>query len=250
VYLVHGMGRRSGYEEREQAAAVVLAEEAARAGVERIVYLGGVAPLGPQSRHLQSRLWTGEILRAGPVPVFELRAAMIVGHGGTSWRIVRDLATRLPAMVLPRWLATRSRPIAIDDVVFGLETALDLPLDCAGVHELPGPEILSAKDVLIRIARLRGTRPLTIDVPVLSPHLSSYWLKLITEADYHVARELVEGLSSDLLPTHPSLWSLAPDHRLVSFDDAASRALAQDRGSLRPGTARMEEEIGRLFRRV
>jgi uncharacterized protein YbjT (DUF2867 family) len=250
VYLVHAMGRRPGFERREQLAAEVVADEAARAGVERIVYLGGVAPRGRPSRHLQSRLRTGEILRAAPVPVFELRASMIIGHGSISWRIVRDLATRLPAMILPRWLKTRSQPVAVDDVVFGLRTALDLPLEGAGIYELAGPEILSAREILTRIARLRGTRPVTISVPVLSPRLSSYWLKLVTQADYDVARELVEGLTSDLLPTHPSLWALVPDHRLLSFDEAASRALAQDCGALSPGTAWVEAGITRISRRA
>jgi uncharacterized protein YbjT (DUF2867 family) len=249
VYLVHAMGGGPGYEERELAAAQVMAEEAARAGLERIVYLGGVAPAGRPSRHLRSRLRTGEVLRAGPVPVFELRAAMIVGHGSTSFRIVRDLAARLPAMILPRWLATRSRPVALEDVVFAISLALRLSLDRAGVFDLPGPEVLSAEEVLLRLARLRGTRPLTVKVPVLTPRLSSYWLKLVTRADFDVARELVEGLTSDLLPSGPSLWALAPDHRLLSFDEAAALALAQDERRLDARTVWAERQIGRAFRR-
>jgi uncharacterized protein YbjT (DUF2867 family) len=250
VYLIHGMGQDSGYEEREREGAQALAQEAARAGVERIVYLGGVAPRGPPSRHLRSRLATGEILRAGVVPVFELRAAMIVGHGSISWRIVRDLAMRLPAMLLPRWLSTRSKPIAIDDVTFGLEKALTLPIVDAGLYELSGPEVLSAKDILLRIARLRGTRPMTLSVPILTPRLSSYWLKLVTAADYDVARELVDGLKSDLLPTGRPFWNLVPEHQLVSFDEAARRALAADRDALGTSTAILEQGIARLFRRT
>jgi len=250
VYLVHGMGGDSGYERRELDAAHALVEEAARAGAERIVYLGGVAPRGRPSRHLRSRLATGEALRSGTVPVFELRAAMVVGHGSTSWQIVRDLATRLPAMILPRWLSTRSRPIGIDDVVFGLETALTLPVADAGLYELPGPEVLSAKDILLRIARLRGTRPVTLSVPILTPRLSSYWLKLVTAADYDVARELVEGLRSDLLPTGRPFWDLVPDHDLVPFDEAARRALAADQETLPTSVALVEEGIARLSRRT
>ncbi len=250
VYLVHGMGGDSGYERRELDAARALVEEASRASVERIVYLGGVAPRGRPSRHLRSRLATGEVLRSGAVPVFELRAAMVVGHGSISWQIVRDLAARLPAMLLPRWLSTRSQPIGIDDVVFALETALTLPIADAGLYELPGPEVLSAKDVLLRIARLRGTRPVTLSVPVLTPRLSSYWLKVVTAADYDVARELVEGLKSDLLPTGRPFWDLVPDHELVSFDEAARRALAADKAVLSASLALVEEGIARLSRRT
>jgi uncharacterized protein YbjT (DUF2867 family) len=250
VYLVHAMGRGSDYERTEREAARWVAEEAARAGVERVVYLGGVAPSGRPSPHLRSRLATGEILRRGTVPVFELRAAMIVGHGSISWRIVRDLAARLPAMLLPRWLSTRSRPIGIDDVVFALATALTCPVGRSGVYELPGPEILSAKDILMRIAHLRGTRPMTLSVPILTPRLSSYWLKLVTAADYDVARELVEGLRSDLLPTGPTFWDLVPDHELVSFDEAARRALADDQENLPPAVALAEKRISQLSRRT
>ncbi len=250
VYLVHGMGGDSGYEHRELEGAAALAQAAAAAGAQRIVYLGGVAPRGRPSRHLRSRLATGELLRSGSVPTFELRAAMVIGHGSVSWQIVRDLASRLPAMLLPRWLSTRSQPIAIDDVVFGVETSLTLPISDAGLYELPGPEVLSAKDILLRIARLRGTRPVTLSVPVLTPRLSSYWLKIVTDADYEVARELVEGLTSDLLPTGRSFWDLVPDHELVSFDEAARRALAADQKTLPTSVARIEEGIARLSRRT
>jgi uncharacterized protein YbjT (DUF2867 family) len=241
IYLVHGMAGGPGYEERETVSATAFAEAARRAGLERIVYLGGAAPRGVPSRHLGSRLMTGRILRAGAVPVFELRASMIVGHGSISWQIVRDLAARLPVMLLPNWLGTRSQPIAIDDVVEALTAALSLPLDAAGVHDLPGPEILTAKDILFRIAALRGSRPLTLSVPVLSPHLSSYWLKFVTGADYHVARELVDGLSSDLLASGRGFWELLPDHHLVPFDTAARRAMARDEGS--PGSTHVLERV-------
>ncbi|GAC1376412.1 MAG: hypothetical protein NVSMB47_21950 [Polyangiales bacterium] len=231
LYLVHEMAAGDGYEEREAASAEAFRQAAADEGVERIVYLGGVAPKGKPSRHLRSRLHTGELLRAGRVPVFELRASMIVGHGSLSWQIVRDLAMRLPAMILPRWLSTRSQPVAIDDVAFALERALTLSVSSAGVHDLPGPDVLSAKEILLRIARLRGKRPITLSVPILSPRLSSYWLRLVTGANYHVARELIEGLSSDLLADGRGLWAVTPDHAPLSFDEAARRALAEDERS-------------------
>lgn len=244
IYLIHGMSGGPGYEERERASARAFAESAQKEGLERIVYLGGIAPKGTPSRHLQSRLTTGEILRAGQVPVFELRASMIIGAGSISWQIVRDLAARLPAMLLPRWLATRTQPIAIDDVVYAILAALELPVDAAGVYDLPGPEILTAKEILLRIAALRGTRPFALSVPVLSPHLSSYWLKFVTGADYQVARELVEGLRSDLLASGRGFWEKLPEHRLVSFDDAARSAM-DDEAERHPLIERAVAKISR-----
>lgn len=248
LYLVHEMGSGPGYEEREGAAARAFAEAASRAGLERIVYLGGAAPQGRPSRHLRSRLVTGELLRAGSVPVFELRAAMIIGRGSISWHIVRDLAARLPAMLLPKWLGTRSQPIAIDDVADALVAALGLPISAAGVYDLSGPEILTAREILFRIAAVRGTRPVAISVPILSPRLSSYWLKFVTGADYHVARELVEGLSSDLVASGRSFWESLPEHRLVSFDDAVRRAMVADADDAAHPRLLIERAVARLSR--
>ena len=129
---------------------------AAAAGVERIVYLGGVAPGGPGSDHLRSRLDVGEALRSGPVKTVELRASMIVGHGSLSWLIVRDLAARLPVMILPRWLKSRTEPVAIDDAVVALVRALDMPLEASSWFDVPGPEMLSGKEILQATARARG----------------------------------------------------------------------------------------------
>src|SRR5579863_667165 len=126
LYLVHGIGEGADYHQREVAAAKTFSQAAAAAGVERIVYLGGVAPAGSGSEHLRSRLDVGEALRSGPVTTVELRASMIVGHGSLSWLIVRDLAARLPFMILPQWLKSRTQPVATADVVIALVRALDL----------------------------------------------------------------------------------------------------------------------------
>lgn len=124
LYLVHGIGEGENYHRREVTAAKTFAKAAAAAGVERIVYLVGVAPQGAGSEHLRSRLEVGEALRAGPVETLELRASMIIGHDSLSWLIVRDLAARLPFMLLPRWLDSRTQSVAIDDVVIALVRAL------------------------------------------------------------------------------------------------------------------------------
>lgn len=231
-YLVHGMADHADYEDRERAAATAFVEAAARANVARIVYLGGVAPSGPLSTHLRSRLVTGEILRAGSVPCVELRAGMIVGSGSESWRMVRDISARLPFMILPRWLRTRSQPVSIRDVLAALVYAAEIPDDQVGCYSLPGAEVLSAKEIILRVSKLRGYRPRTIDVPFVSPRLSSYWIEWVTSADRRVARELVEGLRSDLVAMEPPFWTQMPDHKLQSFDDAARQAMTEDDASL------------------
>ncbi len=227
-YLVHAMAEGEGYRQRELEGAARLLAAAGQAGVERVVYLGGVEPAGPPSEHLVSRLETGRALRGGGVPCIELRAGMIIGPGSASWRICRDLAVRLPFMLLPKWLETRSEPVAIQDVVAGLAAAATIECRESAVYDLPGPEIIAAKEILLRIARLRGTEPVTINIPLLTPKLSSYWLKLVSGADFSIAKELVLGLRSDLVSTQPPLWPLLPGHRLQTFDEAARDALDQE----------------------
>ncbi|MEX1366520.1 MAG: NAD(P)H-binding protein [Nannocystaceae bacterium] len=233
-YLVHSMAEGHGYAQRELESARGVMAAAEQAGVERIIYLGGVAPAGSPSEHLSSRLETGRLLRSGAVPCIELRAGMIIGAGSASWTICRDLAARLPFMILPRWLETRSQPASVEDIVAALAGAATVECTESAVYDLPGPEVLAAKEILMRIAALRGTEPLTINVPLLSPKLSSYWLKLISGADFSIARELVEGLKSDLIATETPFWEQLEGHQLVPFDEAARRALAeQGPGSLR-----------------
>jgi uncharacterized protein YbjT (DUF2867 family) len=227
IYLVHGMGDDRDYARTEQQHARTFVRAAEQAGLRRIVYLGGMEPMGAPSAHLRSRLAVGAGLRSGSVSTIELRASMIIGAGSLSWQIVRDLAVRLPAMVLPRWMESHTQPIAIDDVTFALVQALELPETCEGAWDIPGPETLTAREILIRVARLRGTKPVIVSVPLVSPHLSSYWLRLVTSADIHIARELVEGLRTDVVSRGPSFWSLAPDHVRLGFDEAARRALAE-----------------------
>lgn len=228
-YLVHSMGHGpSDYRERERRSARAFAEAAVRAGLERIVYLGGPAPRGRPSEHLRSRLEVGEILRAGAVPTLELRASMVIGAGGASWQIVRDLAMRLPFMVLPKWLESRTYPVALDDVVKALVSGLAVPLAGSEWFDLPGPEMLSGRQILERIAALGGHHVRSIEVPLLTPRLSALWLRLVTRTDFTLARELVLGFSEDLLPKDARYWQLIEGHRLLSFDDAAARALAAE----------------------
>jgi uncharacterized protein YbjT (DUF2867 family) len=229
-FLVHGMGGgASDYAATEAETARVFGEVAAQQGVSRIVYLGGVAPEREPSVHLKSRLTVGEVLRAGKVPTLELRASMIVGAGSASWRLVRDLAFRLPAMVLPKWTRSATCPVAIDDVVTALVAAKDVPLPESAWFDLPGPEVLTGAEVLLRLAALGGREVPTVPVPLLSPSLSSWWLKLVTGADFSLARELVLGFTSDLLPRDDRYWTLIGAPPRLSFDEMVFRTLAQER---------------------
>jgi len=250
LYLIHAMGQGGDFEQKEQAAASTMLRCAEEASVKRIVYLGGVAPAGDASKHLRSRLATGDTLRSGKVPVIELRAGMIVGAGGLSFRMVRDLSARLPFMILPQWLQNRSQPVAVDDVVKALTRAVELPSDVRGVFDLPGPETLTGEQILRRIAALLGVRPMTLRVPVLTPRLSSYWLKLITSADFGVAQELVEGLTSDLVAKNESFWRFLPEQPPTPFDVAARAALEQERDGLSLGTRAIEWGLQHLGRRI
>jgi uncharacterized protein YbjT (DUF2867 family) len=238
LYLVHGIGEGADYHRREVASASTFCHAAAVAGVERIVYLGGVAPAGSGSEHLRSRLDVGEMLRAGPVTTIELRASMIVGHGSLSWLIVRDLAARLPVMVLPQWLKSRTEPVAIGDVVVALVRALDLPLAASACFDIPGPRALSGKEILGETALVMGLPcPRMIEVPLLSPRLSSLWVRFVTRAKWSVAREVVVGLTDDLLARDDRFWRLIDHPDRLPFAEAARVALfAERRQQPVPGT--------------
>ncbi len=248
-FLVHAMGGGShDYAETERRVATVLRDAAAQAGVKRIVYLGGVAPAAEPSEHLKSRLAVGEVLRAGPVPAIELRASMIVGNGSASWQIVRDLAMRLPAMLLPSWTASRTCPIALEDVVVALVRALDVPLPRSAWYDIPGPDTVSGREILSTIAALRGRRVPSVPVPFLSVSLSSWWLKLVTRADFSLARELVLGFKGDLLPHDDRFWAEVGHVPRWSFEAAARKALAEEahEASVRGLAGHLEEAVVQL----
>lgn len=237
VYLVHGMGRcGENYRQQDRQAALRFAQTAGDAGVSRILYLGGVEPQGQPSEHLASRLEVGEALRSGPIPTLELRASMIVGFGSLSWWIVRDLAARLPIMVLPSWMSHRTEPVAIEDVVAALVGGLSIPLQASECHDLPGPDALTEKEIIVLTAQALGLRePLMLDVPVLSPWLSSHWIHAVTRAEWGVAREIVLGLGQDLLARNRKYWELIGHTDLVPFREAARRAVqAEAGGSMAP----------------
>ncbi len=249
VYLVHSMAESAKYAAREAESARTFAAMAAEQGLERIVYLGGMRPRGKVSPHLESRLRTGEILRAGSVPCVELQATMVIGGGSESFRIVRDLSARLPFMLLPKWLESESEPVAIRDVGGAIAHALQMPLDRSAVFTLPGPERLSGRAVLLRTAQLLGNAPHVVRVPLITPRLSSYWIRLVTRAEPRVATELVEGLRSDILADGRTIWETMPDFARTSFDDAVRAALAEEEAALPDRTKVFEHALHRIAAR-
>jgi uncharacterized protein YbjT (DUF2867 family) len=228
-YLIHSMGRGAGghFEERERQGAQNFAEMTKREGVNRVVYLGGLGD-HPQSTHLRSRRRTAQILsELGPQLTY-FRAGMIVGAGSESYRTLRSLVQRLPAMIGPAWLATPTQPIGIDDVVAYLASAPDVADSEGREIQIGGPDVLSYGEMLDRMADALGVRRRPrIPVPLITPWLSSLWIGLVTPVDVRVARPLVEGLSTATVVTDGSGAELF-DVRPTSFNDALQRALAED----------------------
>ena len=231
-YLVHSMGGGTNFADVDRRAAHNFGEAAARAGVSRIVYLGGLTGgVDSLSDHLRSRAETGDVLRASGVPVIEFRASIVVGAGSLSFEMIQALVERLPVMVCPRWVETLTQPIAIEDVLAYLSAALDLPRSSGSMMiEIGGPEVVSYGGMMREYARLRGLSRLLLPVPFLTPHLSGLWLALVTPAHARVGRALVEGLRNstvvrsttarDLFPIEPMPLRAA----LVSAIEEGARA--------------------------
>lgn len=228
-YLVHLMGYGRDLRELERIAAENVAAAAAECAVDRIVYLGALAPPDPESDHIRARQETGEILRAGRVPVTEVRAGIIVGPGSAAFEVMRDLVLNLPIMVTPRWVRAKSPPIALDNL---LEYLLRLPAcdgDSHGVYDVGGPEVITYEQKMRSLARLAGKRePWIVPVPVLTPRLSSYWLWLVTSVPTNVARALIEGLRHDFVADDAAARSRVPQH-LATFEEAVEATFAAER---------------------
>ncbi len=225
-YLIHAMGdKRANFEEREKEGALAFASAAEACGVKRIIYLGGLGSRDkPTSVHLQSRHRTGDLLRSGSVPVTEFRAAMIVGAGSASFEMMRHLTEKLPVMVCPRWIKTRSQPIYIGDVLAYLIAALDCPQSAGRVLDIGGPDILTYRQMMEVYADIRRLRRLILTVPVLTPRLSAYWINLVTPVPASIAFPLVEGLKSEMVCENEEAQRLMPIP-LTPFREAVTRAL-------------------------
>ncbi len=224
-YLVHSLGSRD-FERQDQFAAQNVANAAERAGVAQIVYLGGLGDDSPTaSRHLRSRRETGERLAAGSTPVTTLRAAMIIGKGSAAFETIVALVDRLPAMITPNWVSTPTQPIALDDVTRYLAGVCGSQRTFGESFDIGGPEVMTYRQMIERIAVLRGRRPRIVEVPVLTPRLSSLWLHLVTPVGASVARPLIEGLKNPTIAREERLRRLFP-FDLTTFDEAARSAFA------------------------
>jgi len=226
-YLVHSMSGGSDYRTADREGAASFGAAARAAGVRRIVYLGGLGGGADLSEHLASRQEVGATLADSGVPTIELRASIVIGSGSASFEMVRALVDRLPVMITPRWVGTRTQPIAIEDAVEYLRQAADVDIDGSRVIEIGGPERVSYRELMREYARQRGLRRTMISVPVLTPRLSSLWLGLVTPVYARVGRELVEGLRNETVVHDPSALTLFPI-RPRGLRDAIARALINE----------------------
>jgi uncharacterized protein YbjT (DUF2867 family) len=226
-YLVHSLDSPD-FERVDAKAAKAFGEAAAEAGVQQIIYLGGLGEEGQDlSAHLRSRRQVERYLADGGVPVTVLRAAVVVGDGGISWELTRQLVDHLPAMITPRWVSTRTQPIALRDVVWYLVGVLDEPAALGRVFEIGGPEVLRYLDMLQRAARIQNRRPLPVlGVPLLTPGLSSRWLSLVTDVDLATARNLIDSMTNEVIVHDDSIRSIVPGST-IGYDEAVRIALAE-----------------------
>lgn len=244
-YFVHSLGD-DDFEQRDAEAATSFGHVAADAGVKQIIYLGGLGDVDDNlSPHLQSRRDVEQLLGLGGVPVTVLRAAVVIGHKGISWEITRQLVDHLPAMVTPKWVSTRTQPIALRDVIRYLAGVLGEEDALGKVFEVGGPEVLSYKDMMRRAAKIQNHRsPPILPVPLLTPRLSSMWLSLITDVDQATARNLIDSMNNEVIVRDDAIRRLLPGE-LTGYDEAVRLALEDraDDPSVRepersPGAAR------------
>jgi uncharacterized protein YbjT (DUF2867 family) len=233
-YLVHSLSD-ADFERKDAAAAVAFGHAAARAGLRRIVYLGGLGDdADALSAHLRSRRTVEKLLGSAGVPVTVLRAGIIIGHGGISWELTRQLVEHLPAMITPRWVTTCTQPIAADDIVCYLLGILALPEAEGRVFEAGGPEVLQYATMLRRLAAIED-RPLPIlPVPLLTPRLSSLWLSLVTDVDTATGRALVDSMTNEVIVRDHSIRDLIPFDPMP-YDDAVRTALSERQQAKRGG---------------
>jgi uncharacterized protein YbjT (DUF2867 family) len=240
-YLVHSLGEKD-FEARDAEAARTFARAAADAGLRRIIYLGGLGDDADKlSTHLRSRREVEAILGSTGVPVTTLRAGIIVGHGGISWEMTRQLVEHLPLMVTPRWVRTRTQPIAVLDVIRYLLGVLDAPLATSRSFDIGGPEILQYVDMLRRVAAIEGRHMFVVPVPLLTPRLSSRWLSLVTDVDAPTGRSLIDSMSNEVIVRDDSIRRLVP-FEPIDYDQAVLNALGE-RARARRSSARTASSV-------
>ncbi len=223
-----GRGAPRDFAAREEQAARSFARFARTEGIERVIYLGGLGER-PHSAHLRARHATAEALAQDGPPLTYFRAGMVVGPESESYRTLRYLVQRLPAMIAPAWLQNATQPIAIDDTLAYLAAALELPAAAGREIQIGGPDVLAYGEMLDRMASVLGLpqRP-RLPVPLITPWLSSLWIGLVTPVDAGVARPLIEGLAIPTVVSDPSGMALFGEIEPIGFDEALRRAVAED----------------------
>jgi uncharacterized protein YbjT (DUF2867 family) len=225
-YLVHSLDS-ADFVKQDATASYRFGTAAGEAGVKRIIYLGGLGDDSDKlSPHLQSRREVEGLLGSAGVPVTVLRAGIIVGHGGISWEMTRQLVEHLPAMITPRWVSTKTQPIAIDDVIRYLVGVLELPEAEGRTFEIGGPDVMEYREMMTRVASLEGRRRIIVPVPLLTPGLSSRWLSLVTDVDSQTGRSLVDSMSNEVIVHDDSIRALIP-FEPIGYDDAVLKALGE-----------------------
>jgi uncharacterized protein YbjT (DUF2867 family) len=233
-YLVHSLSD-ADFERKDAAAATAFGQAAGQAGLQRIIYLGGLGDdQDALSAHLRSRREVEKLLGSAGIPVTVIRAGIIVGHGGISWELTRQLVGHLPAMITPRWVATRTQPIAVDDVVRYLLGVLALPEAEGRVYEAGGPEVLQYVTMLRRVAAIQGRALPILSVPLLTPRLSSLWLTLITDVDTATGRALIDSMTNEVIVRDHSIRDVVPFDPMP-YDDAVRKALGERAQAKRGG---------------
>jgi uncharacterized protein YbjT (DUF2867 family) len=227
-YLVHSMGSGADFFERDLEAARSFGKAAREAGVEHIIYLGGLCLEGPGlSEHLRSRHQTGDALRASGVLVTEFRAGVIVGSGSVSFEMIRYLTERVPIMILPRWVGTRTQPIGVREVLAYLTGALSVPESRGAIIEIGGSQVMTYREMMTQYAEVRGLRRVMLPVPVLTPTLSAHWVSLVTPIHSVIARPLIEGLRTESIVHDDTALRLFPDIKPVDYRTSVERALVR-----------------------
>jgi len=228
-YLIHSMTGSADFEQNDARSAANFATAARNAGVKRILYLGGLGDAEENlSAHLESRQHVGQILAESGIPVTELRASIIIGSGSASFEIIRDLVKKLPFMITPRWVRSKCQPIAVRDVLNYLIRLLDEPKTTGKIFDIGGDEVLTYEEMMRRVALIHGKRLRILHVPVLTPHLSAYWLNLVTSVPMRLAFPLIEGLRNDTICKNHEIENIISFEK-TPFDVAVSRALSRER---------------------
>ncbi len=231
-YLIHSMGgrrigERKSFIEKDRRAAENFVEVADRVGIKRIIYLGGLGETGDAlSEHLSSRLEVARILQSAKAKTTVLRAAMIIGAGGASFDMLRYLVDRLPVMICPRWVETKNQPISVQDTIQYLVECLVHPEPAGLTLDIGGPDILTYRELMMLYAKVRNLRRFIIGVPVLTPHLSSYWVNLVTPVPAGLAIPLIEGLKNELICRDHRIRELIPIP-LMSIENAIKQSLKE-----------------------